>query len=60
MNDHPITILCKALDEVFEKHQSLCLDNENEREFLKGSILGTFSRLIEKNEGKTNEPTSHN
>ena len=57
--DH-IEILDKALAEVFDKHstQVLCLDNDSERSFLKGMILGTFFRLKQKTLEKNNEPNS--
>ena len=49
MSDH-IKILQKSIDEVFENNQSLCLDNANERAFLKGLIVGTFFRLTKESE----------
>ena len=48
-------ILYKALDEVFEKHQSLCLDDASERALLKGLIIGTFFILQKEDEDSNNE-----
>ncbi len=52
-----ILTLDKALEEVFEEYQSLCLDNEDERYLLRGLIIGTFSRLTREQE-KNNESNS--
>lgn len=43
-----LEILRETLDEVLEEYRSLCLDNECERAFLKGLIIGTFCKLENK------------
>lgn len=50
MEVNHIKTLKKSIDEVFENNQSLCLDNADERAFLKGLIMGTFFRLTEESE----------
>jgi len=52
-----IIILNRALDEVFEENQSFCLDNETERNMLRGLVVGTFTKLIIEGQEKTDETT---
>ena len=57
--EHPLVILDGALKKVFEKNQSLCLDNEFERNLLRNLVVGTFAKLTKENEEQSNEPNNH-